>query len=74
MFNLEFLEICKFVLRIRIFPLVFMVKAFDWWSQIAKRICNEGAEVEQAPVPLHRKIEFFGAKIDVFHDAENSKF
>ena len=74
MFNLEFLEICKFILQTRIFLQVFRVKAFDWWSQFAKRICNEGAEVEQAPVHGTEKSKFLGAKIDVFHDAENSKF
>ena len=50
-FNLEFLEIYKFVLQIWIFLKVSRVKAFDWWSQIAKRICNEGAGLEQGPVP-----------------------
>ena len=50
-FNLEFLEICEFVWQTGIFLKVFGVKAFDWYNQIAKRICNEGAGLEQGPVP-----------------------
>ena len=50
-FKREFLEIYKFVLQTGIFLKVSRVKAFDWWSQIAKRICNGGAFAEQGPVP-----------------------
>ena len=50
-FNLEFLEICEFVWQTGIFLKVFGVKAFDWYNQIAKRICNEDARLQQGPVP-----------------------
>ena len=46
-FKPEILEICEFVWSNRIFPEVFSAMAFDWSHQIAKRICNEGAEVQQ---------------------------
>ena len=52
----EILEICEFVWSNRIFPEVFSAMAFDWSHQIVKRICNEGAEVEQGVVPWNRKI------------------
>ena len=55
-FKAEILEICEFVWSNRIFPEVFSAMAFDWSHQIAKRICNEGAEVEQGVVPWNRKI------------------
>ena len=55
-FNVEFLEIGEFVWSNRIFPEVFSAMAFDWSHQIAKRICNEGAEVEQGVVPWNRTI------------------
>ena len=54
-FKPEILEICEFVWSNRIFPEVFSAMAFDWSHQIAKRICNEGAEVEQGVVPWNRK-------------------
>ena len=38
------------------FPEVFSAMAFDWSHQIAKRICNEGAELEQGVVPWNRQI------------------
>ena len=50
-FNLEFLEICEFVWQTGIFLKVFGVIAFDWLNQIAKRICNGGAGLEQGPGP-----------------------
>ena len=50
-FNIEFLEICEFVWQTGIFLKVFGVKAFDWYNQIAKRICNGGARLQQGPVP-----------------------
>ena len=50
-FNREYLEMCKFVSQTWIFLKVSRVKAFDWWSQIAKQICNEGAVPAQGPVP-----------------------
>ena len=40
-----------FTVALWIFLKVSGVKAFDWWSQIAKRICNEGAGLDQGPVP-----------------------
>ena len=46
-FNLEFLEICEFVWPRGIFPEVYWVNAFDSYSQIAKRICNDGAGLQQ---------------------------
>ena len=55
-FKAEILEICEFVWSNRIFPEVFSAMAFDWSHQIAKRICNEGAELEQGVVPWNRKI------------------
>ena len=55
-FRAEILEICEFVWSNRIFPEVFSAMAFDWSHQIAKRICNEGAELEQGVVPWNRKI------------------
>ena len=55
-FNAEILEICEFVWSNRIFPEVFSAMAFDWSHQIAKRICNEGVEVQQGVVPWNRKI------------------
>ena len=51
LFRREFLEICEFVWQTVIFLKVFGVKAFDWYNQIAKRICNEGAGLSQGPVP-----------------------
>ena len=54
-FNPEFLEICEFVWSNRIFPEVFSAMAFDWSHQIAKRICNEGAAVDEGVVPWNRK-------------------
>ena len=50
-FKLEFLEICEFVWQTGIFLKGFGVKAFDWYNQIAKRICNDGAGLDQGPVP-----------------------
>ena len=55
-FKPEILEICEFVWSNRIFPEVFSAMAFDWSHQIAKRICNEGAAVQQGVVPSNRKI------------------
>ena len=50
-FNLDFPEISEFVWQAVIFLKVFGAKAFDWYNQIAKRICNEGVESDQGPVP-----------------------
>ena len=51
MFNHEFLEIYKFVLQTANFLKVSRVKVLEWRRQIATRICNEGAGLEQGPVP-----------------------
>ena len=53
-FKVEFLEIGEFVWHTEIFLKVFGVKAFDWYNQIAKRICNEGAGLSQALGPVTR--------------------
>ena len=73
-FNLEFLEICKFVLQTRIF-----------YRFLGSRLSIGGVKSQNEFVTKalrwnkHRfhgteKSKFLGAKIDVFHDTENSKF
>ena len=55
-FNLEFLEICEFVCANRIFLQVFSVFPFDPCDQIAKRIWNEGCDLQQRVVSCDSKI------------------
>ena len=65
MFNREYLEMRKFVSQTLIFLKVSGFKAFDWWRQIAKRLCNGGAFVHQGPVPGRHKLEIVVAQIEV---------
>ena len=44
-FNIEFLEICKFVSSIRIFCMFNFVMAFDSCIQLANRFWNEAADL-----------------------------
>ena len=55
-FNIEFLEIGEFVWPNSIFPIVFLLVAFDWRCQIAKQKRNAGAGYGQALVLWNRKI------------------
>ena len=72
-FKLEFLEICEFVWQTGIFLKVFGVKALDWYNQIAKRICNEAADLQQGGRSMTSQIWKFSRKNRIFAGAQISK-
>ena len=72
--NLEFLEICKFVLRLRIFRRFFGSRLSIGGIKSQNEFVTKALGWNKHRFHVTEKSNFLGAKIDVFHGAENSKF